>query len=159
MSRILHLALRALPFALLATHYVTMRTVFQESGWPSYGFPLPAFGFTGVSSGEVGVAIGPLAVDVIVALMAVAPLVFALERGLPPRALKVVVGAAWALAVLDLLPLGFLAAVGAVHFGVAARTDWPVECRTVWVGPIQPTLDYEDLGDPCVRVALERLGR
>ncbi len=144
---------------MLVTHYVTLRTVFEESDLPSYGFPLPAFGFTGVSSGEVGVAIGPLAVDVFVALLVVAPLVLGLERWLAPRALRVVVGAAWSLVVLDLAQVGVLAAFGAVRVGVAARTDWPVECRTVWVGPIQPRLVYEDLGDPCVQVALERLAR
>ncbi len=144
---------------MLVTHHVTMRTVFEESDLPSYGFPLPAFGFSGVSSGEVALAVGPLAVDVVVALVVVAPLVLGLERRLAPRALKVVVGAAWSLVVLDLVPFGFLAAFGAVRFGVAARTDWPVECRTVWVGPIQPRLVYEDLSDPCVQVALERLAR
>lgn len=155
----LQLGLRALPFAMLLTHLVTMRTVYEESEWPLYGFPLPAFGFTGVSSGEVGVALGPLAVDVVVALLVVAPLLLGLERRLPPRALKMVVGAAWSLVVLALVPFGFLAAFGAVRFGVAARTAWPVECRTVWVGPIQPRLVYEDLDDPCVQVALERLAR
>ncbi len=142
----------------MVTHYVTMRTVYQEWGTPSFGFPLPAFGYTGTSSGRVWFAPLPLAVDFFTALALAIPIAIAADRVLHPRLMWAFGVVGWLTTAIDVAPLVVIGWFGDVE--VRARPvlhELPVECRTAWFGRVQPWLVYEDLDDPCVRIQLQRL--
>ncbi len=158
--RWIRVATAATAAAVLLTHYATMRTVYEEWGTPSFGFPLPAFGYTGTSSGKVWFAPLPLTVDILTALVLAIPATIAADRVLHARLMWAFSVVGWLTTAIDLAPLLVIGWFGDVE--VRARPslhDWPVECRTAWFGRVQSSLVYEDLDDPCVRIQLERLRR
>lgn len=156
----LGVAVLAASGAICAVRWLTMRTVYVEYDVPAYGFPLPAFGHGGVSSLEWKVAVLPLVVDLVVAAFVSVPVAVAAVRRLPRRWLLGVCGAAVAGMAWALLPVAIGLLLGWTHLSFAARfRDWPVECRSPWLGEAHAFLRYDDPTDVCAAARLERRRR
>jgi hypothetical protein len=105
----------ALAAAVAIVRWVTMRTVYLESGAPSYGFPLPAYGWTAASSGEWWFAVVPAGLDLCVALVFTTPAALALARRVPPWVMALLGVASSVAMVVIQLPALLLVAIGAHH--------------------------------------------
>lgn len=152
---------QGLPAALVAAaglglagaRWVTARHVPVDWTTPSYGFPLPWFAFSDVSSLEWNVALGPLVVDWMVYTGLLAPAFAVLFRWVPAAGQAVIAGAAAWIGGMANAGTVWLLALG-VHYPYGWRlpsAGWEIECRSLWVGEPEASLDVTDPGDPCVR--------
>ncbi len=144
----------AVPTAGCVVAWVTMVTVPVESDIVRFGFPLPAFGHS-VNSGSRTLLLGPLLIDLVVALAVVWPLSAWLVRRIGTRA-AMIVGLVPILAMLGVAAdLGFRAYFGSVNLRSWSDpyTEAPVLCRALWMGPPARRIEGDDGVAACARQA------
>lgn len=140
-------------------HWVTMRSVFEVWGPQSYGFPLTAFGLAGLQTHGPWVAVVPTVVDIACYVALTFPAAMWVGRRISAAANWRLALAAWLLvAAAHWEWLGFavrreLSAPAWADAGPLG-TDWPINCRTVWVGPLHANLSADDADDECARRCL-----